>query len=376
MTPAPTLRSPFCSLGYHFRPFNSDSCSIAHSLTSCTFLLSKTTIFAVLCRGESIDATVLKGRFRIKAVFHFHGMSSTAIATPTQATTAVPEFQTWMWQGHTIRYVATGTGTPLVLLHGFGASILHWRKNIRVLANAGYRVYAIDLLGFGGSDKPAIEYSMELWRNLVDAFWDEFINEPTVFVGNSIGALLSLMLVTHQPERAAGAVLLNCAGGLNHRPSELFLPLRVVMGAFEKAVNSQTIGPWLFDRVRQKHRIRGTLKQVYGNRAAVTDELIDAIYEPASDPGAQKVFAAILRAHPGPTPEELLPQATCPLLVLWGETDPWTPIQRGRQYETLSDLVEFVALPQTGHCPHDERPELVNPLILQWLSQHKARETH
>lgn len=302
-------------------------------------------------------------------VIDCYRMPPTAIAPSTPATFTIPDYQTWEWQGHSIRYAVTGTGTPLVLLHGFGASIFHWRKNIAVLANAGYRVHAIDLLGFGGSDKPAIEYSMELWRDLVAAFWDEFIREPAVFVGNSIGALLSLMLVTHQPERSAGAVLLNCAGGLNHRPSELLLPLRVVMGTFEKAVNSKAIGPWLFDRVRQKHRIRGTLKQVYGNRAAVTNDLVDAIYEPASDPGAQKVFAAILRADPGPTPEELLPQVTCPLLVLWGESDPWTPIQRGRQYVSYSDRVEFVSLPKTGHCPHDERPELVNPLILHWLSQ-------
>ncbi|MGK7913660.1 MAG: alpha/beta fold hydrolase [Synechococcus sp.] len=301
-------------------------------------------------------------------------MSSTAIASPASAspvTSTIPDYQTWEWQGYSIRYAVIGTGTPLVLLHGFGASIFHWRKNIAVLADAGYCVHAIDLLGFGGSDKPAIEYSMELWRDLVADYWEEFIREPTVFVGNSIGALLSLMLVTHQPERSAGAVLLNCAGGLNHRPSELLFPLRVVMGTFEKAVNSEVVGPWLFDRVRQKHRIRGTLKQVYGNRTAVTDDLVDAIYEPASDPGAQKVFAAILRADPGPTPEELLPQVNCPLLVLWGEADPWTPIQRGRQYASYSDRVEFVSLPKTGHCPHDERPELVNPLILHWLSQHR-----
>ena len=298
-------------------------------------------------------------------------MSISAIATSPVNANRVPEFQTWTWQGHSIRYVVAGSGAgvPLLLLHGFGASIVHWRKNISVLAEAGYCVYAIDLLGFGGSDKPVISYSMDLWRDLVEAFWEEFIQRPTVFVGNSIGALLSLMLVTHQPDISAGAVLLNCAGGLNHRPSELFFPLRMVMSVFEKAVNSPRIGPWLFDRVRQKHRIRGTLMQVYGNRAAVTDELIEAIYEPASDPGAQKVFATILSADPGPSPEELLPQANCPLLVLWGEVDPWTPIQRGRQYAQLSDRVEFVAIPKTGHCPHDERPEIVNSLIVHWLSK-------
>jgi pimeloyl-ACP methyl ester carboxylesterase len=70
----------------------------------------------------------------------------------------------WNWRGHQIRYTVTGKGQPLLLIHGFGASIDHWRKNIPVLAAGGYQVYAIDLLGFGGSDKAPIDYSMDLAR--------------------------------------------------------------------------------------------------------------------------------------------------------------------------------------------------------------------
>ncbi|MGI8933188.1 MAG: alpha/beta fold hydrolase, partial [Phormidesmis sp.] len=69
----------------------------------------------------------------------------------------------WDWRGYDIKYVVAGEGQPIVLLHGFGASIGHWRKNIPVLAAAGYRVYAIDLLGFGDSDKPALDYSLDFW---------------------------------------------------------------------------------------------------------------------------------------------------------------------------------------------------------------------
>ncbi|WP_017324144.1 alpha/beta fold hydrolase [Synechococcus sp. PCC 7336] len=281
----------------------------------------------------------------------------------------LPPLQTWIWQGHSIRYTVAGSGQPLLLIHGFGASVHHWRKNIPVLAAAGYRVFAIDLLGFGGSDKPAIAYSLDLWETMLAEFWAEHIQQPTVFVGNSIGALLSLMLVARHPELSAGGVLLNCAGGLNHRSNELNLPLRLVMGTFQRAVNSQIIGPWLFDRIRQKHRIRGTLRQVYGNREAITDELVDAIYAPACHPDAHKVFASILTAPAGPAPEELLPQVDRPLLVLWGEMDPWTPIDRGRHYASYSDRVKFVPIPQTGHCPHDEHPELVNDAIVTWLTE-------
>ncbi|MBD2552639.1 alpha/beta fold hydrolase [Limnothrix sp. FACHB-708] len=296
----------------------------------------------------------------------------TALVSPTDSL-AQEAFQTWLWRGYRVQWLAQGSGQPIVLLHGFGASIGHWRKNIPVLAAAGYRVYAIDLLGFGGSQKPPIDYSMELWQDLVLDFWAEFIQEPALWVGNSIGALLALMLSAAAPERTRGTVLLNCAGGLNHRPEELNPVLRLVMGTFAQVVNTPGIGRFMFNQIRQKHRIRGTLKQVYGNPEAVTPELVDLLHEPSGDEGAYETFASILAAPPGPKPETLLPQIAGPLLVLWGETDPWTPIQGAKIYQDLAktagDRVTFVSIPKTGHCPHDERPEVVNSAIVNWLSQ-------
>lgn len=279
------------------------------------------------------------------------------------------EKQFWTWRGHRVGYTASGEGTPLLLIHGFGASIGHWRNNIPTFAEAGYRVYALDLLGFGDSDKPTLNYSLDLWRDLIADFWTEFVKEPTVFAGNSIGALLALMLAAEHPDRTDGIVLLNCAGGLNHRPEELNLPLRVVMGTFAKLVSSKWFGSFLFDRVRQPHRIRGTLRQVYGNREAVTDELVEMLYAPSCDPGAQQVFASILTAPAGPKPSELLPQVQCPMLVLWGEDDPWTPVKGSQIFQDWGKRhpVTFHSIPKTGHCPHDERPETVNSLVLDWL---------
>lgn len=289
--------------------------------------------------------------------------------TPSLLSSTPLAKQTWQWHDHAIQYAEMGRGKPLVLIHGFGASIDHWRNNIPAFAEAGYRVFALDLLGFGGSAKPPIDYSLDLWQELLNDFWAEKIQEPTVWIGNSIGALLALMMAANSPERTAGGVLLNCAGGLNHRPEELNLPLRFVMGTFAKLVNSEPIGPFLFNRIRAKHRIRGTLRQVYRNAEAITDELVDLLHAPSCDPGAHRVFASILNAPPGPLPAELLPNVQCPLLVLWGEDDPWTPVTGGRifQQHQGSQPIEFVAIPQTGHCPHDERPTVVNPLILDWL---------
>jgi pimeloyl-ACP methyl ester carboxylesterase len=293
------------------------------------------------------------------------------VVTQQVSTLSTLPMLSWQWRGHTIRYTVVGTGQPLMLLHGFGAAIGHWRNNIPVLAAANYQVYALDLLGFGGSDKPSVDYSLELWQDLICDFWAAHIQAPTVFVGNSIGALLSLMMAANHPNLAAGAVLLNCAGGLNHRPEELNLPLRLVMTGFTRLAGSKLVGGFIFNRIRQKSRIRASLKQVYGNSEAITDDLVDLIHAPACDPGAQQVFASILTAPAGPRISELLPQVKCPLLVVWGEADPWTPVSGGDIFQQWGDRlsIQFTTIPKTGHCPHDERPELVNPLILDWLSQ-------
>lgn len=279
----------------------------------------------------------------------------------------------WQWRGFDICYTVMGEGHPLLLIHGFGATHAHWRKNIPVLAAQGYRVYAIDLLGFGASEKPALDYSLDLWQVLIRDFWQDQIQQPMVVVGNSIGALLSLMVLAQYPDIAVGGVVLNVAGGLNHRPEELNGFLRAIIGLFTRLVQSPLVGPIFFHQVRQKHRIRNTLKQVYANADAITDELVELIYEPTCDRKAQKVFASIVSAPPGPRIAELLPQIQQPLLVLWGETDPWTPIQGSRVFQewgtggNRAQAVQVIPIPETGHCPHDERPDIVNPLMLNWL---------
>lgn len=278
----------------------------------------------------------------------------------------------WQWRGFDICYTVLGEGQPLLLIHGFGATHAHWRKNIPVLAAQGYRVYAIDLLGFGASEKPALNYSLELWQEIIRDFWQDLIQQPMVVVGNSIGALLSLMVLAQYPDITVGGILLNVAGGLNHRSDELNWPLRTVMGFFTGVVQNPALGPFLFNQVRQKKRIRNTLKQVYGNPEAVTEELVEIIYEPTCDPKAQKVFASILGAPPGPRVSELLPRIQQPLLVLWGEADPWTPIQGSRIFQEWAGglqtpTLQVVPIPETGHCPHDERPDVVNPLMIKWL---------
>jgi pimeloyl-ACP methyl ester carboxylesterase len=126
-----------------------------------------------------------------------------------------------------VNYIAAGPvdAQPILLIHGFGASGFHWRRNVNVLAAAGYRVYAIDLIGFGLSSKPVIDYDSRLWREQCAAFLREVAGcgeggKRAIVAGNSIGGYTALMVGAEYPELTLGVASLNGAGRFSPSPEE------------------------------------------------------------------------------------------------------------------------------------------------------------
>ena len=274
----------------------------------------------------------------------------------------------WQWRGHRIYYLKAGAKQaqrpPLLLVHGFGASTDHWRKNIWAL-QADFEVWAIDLLGFGRSAKPELAYSGELWRDQLQDFIREVIGTGVVVAGNSLGGYISLCVAAEYPESVLGVILLNSAGPFNDgMTSKKPNPL-------QSLVRSILLQPWasywLFQYMRQRGNIRKTLEKVYLDKSAVTEELVEDIYRPSCDTGAAQVFASVFKTPQGKTVDKLLQEIQCPLLLIWGEADPWMNSQeRGAKFrEYYANLTEYYL--QAGHCPHDEIPTEVNNLIQSWV---------
>ena len=221
---------------------------------------------------------------------------------------------TWVWRGYKVRYVTAGCGKPVLLVHGFGASSGHWKRTIPALAAAGYKVTAIDLLGFGASEKPLIDYSMELWDQQLRDFLAEFSAGPAVLVGNSVGSLATLMAGAAAPERVAGVVLLNCAGGMNNKAVgsvedwriRLATPLLLLI---DYLLQQPRVARFLFDKFRTRDNLRKVLLGVYpSNPEAVDADLVELLYEPSCDVGALETFVSCITGPPGPRPEGLVEQ--------------------------------------------------------------------
>ena len=260
----------------------------------------------------------------------------------------------------------------MILLHGFGTSIGHWRHNLAALGEH-HHIYALDMLGFGASEKASVSYKVELWVEQVYDFWKTFIRQPVVVVGNSIGSLVSLFLAVAHPEMVQGVVMMSLPD-----PSleEEAIPqlLRPVVAAIKSLVASPPVLKTLFRVVRRPSMVRRWAGLAYANQNAVTDELVDILVCPAQDRGAASAFCAILRAMTStkfvPNVKRVLPTLKIPILLIWGQQDRMVPPPVfARQLAEDHPNLQLLKLDNAGHCPHDECPEQVNRAVLDWIDR-------
>lgn len=298
----------------------------------------------------------------------------------TTTSNALNPTQTWVWQGFPICYQTQGNeGPAVVLVHGFGASWWHWRQNIPVLAKT-CRVYAIDLIGFGSSAKPTpgpfkageqIQYSFETWGQQIVDFCHEVVGGPAFLVGNSVGCIAVMQAAVLAPDIALSVALLNCSLRLLHDRKRGGLPWYRRFGAplIQRLLSVKPISQFFFSQLAQPKTVRKILMQAYAHPEAVTDELVDILMAPARDPGALAVFVAFTAYSQGPLPEDLLAVLPCPAIILWGTADPWEPVALGRELTNFPQVQKFIPLEGVGHCPQDEAPEVVNPILQDWILQ-------
>lgn len=295
------------------------------------------------------------------------------VSADCPSTLAAP--QVWMWRGFPICYQTQGNAGPaVILIHGFGASWGHWRKNIPVLAQT-CRVYAIDLIGFGGSAKPMpgqpIDYTFETWGEQIVDFCREVVRTPAVLVGNSVGCIVAMQAAVIAPELVQSVALLNCSLRLLHDRRRLDQPWyrRIGTPLLQKVLSVRRLGHSFFRLIAKPNTVRKILLKAYAHSEAVTDELVALLMTPTTDPGAADVFLAFTAYSQGPLPEDLLAVLPCPALLIWGEADPWEPIELGRQLANFSTVRQFIPLKGVGHCPQDEAPEQVNAILREWIFQ-------
>lgn len=280
----------------------------------------------------------------------------------------------WQWQNYQIAYETCGVeeGIKVIFVHGFGANKGHWRKNLPVLGK-DYHCYALDLIGFGDSAKPTpnteIDYTFETWGKLIADFCKEVVKEKCFLIGNSIGCVAIMQTAVDNPDLILGIIAINCSLRLLHDRQKDKLPFYKAFGSgiMQKILQNKSIGYFFFRQIAKPKVIKNILTQAYPNQEAITDELIELLYKPSQDKGAADVFLAFTSYSQGALPQDLLPILPCNAILLWGSEDKWEPIAMGQEFAKFATVKKFIPLEGLGHCPQDEAPEIVNPILNECL---------
>jgi len=262
------------------------------------------------------------------------------------------------------RYWSLGDqGTTVILLHSGGASVEFWWYNITALAQY-HRVYAVDMVGSGRSDKPSVTYSLTYQAQFIKDFMDTCSIRCASLVGNSMGGGAALQFALMFPERLAKLVLVN-SFGLGQR-IDIFSRLGTL--PFVDKI-SRVLRP-------SRASVALLLKTVVYDQSVITDEWFERIYQLAVLPGALTALVRLSRTNLnvfGIRSEVFRPilhqlsEITVPTLVIWGKDDPVLPIAHA--YVAVQGLANACLhiFERCGHYPQIEHTEEFNQLVLEFL---------
>ena len=262
-----------------------------------------------------------------------------------------------------VRYLTAGeSGPPLVLVHGLGASAEIWQENIQPLA-LNYRVYAPDLIGFGYTDKPDINYSPFDFLVFLDGFISAIGLQKTSLAGLSLGGGIVLLYTLEYPGKVDKLVLVDSAG----LGKEMTVPMRLGSIPF--------LSRWF--KV-SKPVLASLMKRLVHDPGVITDDLVDFYYEMLAQPHAMRTVARVLSSVAnlaGAKKDVLvyirdrLSRINSPTLIVWGREDRIIPLKHGIYGHGQIRGSRLQVFEQCGHIPNLEKPAEFNRLVLDFLGE-------
>ena len=267
------------------------------------------------------------------------------------------------FRGHNVEYLSAGRGAPMVMLHNGGNDHRIWDHQIDHFS-ATHRVIAVDLLGYGQSDRPEVDYDLALYTAMVEALVDELELDPIILLGNCMGSGIALDYARTHPDRVAALVLCNVlteqvalAGSLGWLHKLTVRPPR--LRAAVTALSRRLVMPALARRP--------SIKLQYGDGRAEPEYLAHLV-ELYGHPQAMRVlFNLFVNIASFATLDELVWRAEWPpLAVVWGEANHVLPSRAGRELCERLQPTSTHFLPGAGHMVMRERGAAVNEIIAEF----------
>ena len=264
--------------------------------------------------------------------------------------------------GTTIFYVVKGEGKPLILIHGYGAAIWLWEKQIDLLSQR-YRVYALDLIGHGFSDRPRIAYTPEAYIHSFTDFMDAIGVEKATLIGNSMGGGLAWSVAGLFPERVDKLILIDCI------PPDVLSQFRNDSFKALVAVERYPFLLYLVYANRNRDSIRWIFQECVTDKNLITPEMVDRQYQFSRIKGTTwSLYSTFRNAKDAMKLKECLPRIDRPTLLIWGEEDILFPPSVGEGLQRAIAGSTLQVIEKSGHIPMWETPDKVNSLLLSFLS--------
>ena len=260
--------------------------------------------------------------------------------------------------GHSTHYIEKGAGEPVILIHGFFFNSYMWNKNIDALASK-FKVYALDLWGFGYSSREPMDYGYPLYAYQVLKFMDALNIQKASLVGQSMGGGTSIFFSVNHRERVNKLILVDPAGMPN--------PLPIV----GKITNLPKVGEFLLGIKSDFYRKMVMRTTFIYNKEIVTESYFENATRFHKIKGTTEILLKILRKqffHTLPDEIHRLGEMDVPILIIFGRHDKAVPLERGEEMHNILKSSRLEIFENAGHCPHDEQSQKFNQLAVDFLS--------
>jgi len=249
-----------------------------------------------------------------------------------------------------IRYLESGSSeNTLVLIHGLGASAERW-DHVMPLFEKHFRVVIPDLIGFGYSDKPLADYTLEFFSNFLDDFLTSAKIQRPVIIGSSLGGQISAEYTAEHPQNVKKLILVSPSGMMKQSTPALDAYIMAALYPNE-------------------HSAKNAFEIMDGSGKKIPLEIIKGFVSRMKLPNAKFAFmSTLLGLKNCEVITKKLENISSPTLIIWGADDPVIPITFAKEFVSSIDNCEFYEMNKCGHTPYVQEPKLFASQVLKFLN--------
>jgi len=269
-----------------------------------------------------------------------------------------------LWRNHRVAYTRHGEGTPVLLVHGLhaGASSYEWRHNVEALARH-HSVVALDLLGFGHSERPSLRYTPALYQALIADVIARVIHERCAVVSSSLSAAHMIALAARDSRHISALALIAPLG------MSLIQAETAGQTTASLLLQAPVVGTSLYNGMTSAAQLRAWLERGYANDRLVSDALVQAYVQSARQPGGKHAVGALVGGRLNVDVRNALRRMRQPTLLLWGDQARENPVQNAHAFRVLKPDAEWSLISDAGDFPHAEQADATNTAILRFLER-------